>query len=67
MTSNLVQPTAETDVRAVIEDWAKATRQNGKEDVLKNHVSDVVIFDVLPTHEIRKCRGLPPQLGGLAA
>jgi ketosteroid isomerase-like protein len=39
---------AETEVRAVIEAWAKATRQNRKDDVLKNHVSDLVVFDVLP-------------------
>ena len=36
------------DVRAVIEAWAQAARQNRKEDVLKNHVSDLVVFDVLP-------------------
>jgi ketosteroid isomerase-like protein len=40
--------TAETQVRAVLEDWAKATRQNRKDEVLKNHVPDLVIFDVLP-------------------
>ncbi|HZC47407.1 MAG TPA: nuclear transport factor 2 family protein [Candidatus Acidoferrum sp.] len=39
---------AENQVRAVLEDWAKATRQNRNDDVLKNHVPDVVIFDVLP-------------------
>lgn len=39
---------AESDVRAVLEGWAEATRQNRKDDVLKNHVSDLVIFDVLP-------------------
>lgn len=35
-------------VREVLEGWAKATRQNRKDDVLKNHASDLVIFDVLP-------------------
>lgn len=39
---------AETGVRVVLEAWAKATRQNRQDDVLKNHVSDLVIFDVLP-------------------
>jgi ketosteroid isomerase-like protein len=38
----------ENQVRAVLEAWAKATRQNRKDDVLKNHVPDLVIFDVLP-------------------
>lgn len=42
------EKSAETDVRAVIEDWAKATRQNRKDDVLKNHSPNLVIFDVLP-------------------
>ncbi len=40
--------TAETQVRAVLEDWAKATRQNRQDEILKNHVPDLVIFDVLP-------------------
>lgn len=38
----------ETKVRAVLEDWAKATRQNHKDEILKNHVHNLVIFDVLP-------------------
>lgn len=48
MTGNTIQPTTESDVRSVIEDWAKATRQNRKDDVLKNHLPELVIFDVLP-------------------
>ena len=40
--------TAETQVRAVLENWAKATRQNRKDEILKNHIPDLVIFDVLP-------------------
>jgi ketosteroid isomerase-like protein len=35
-------------VRAVLESWAKATRENRKDDILKNHEADLVIFDVLP-------------------
>ena len=38
----------ESDVRAVLEAWAAATRQNRKDDVLKNHVADLLIYDVLP-------------------
>ena len=41
----------ENQVRAVLEAWAKATRQNRKDDVLKNHATDLVIFDVLPPME----------------
>ena len=39
---------AENRVRAVLEGWAKATQQNRKDEILKNHVPDLVIFDVLP-------------------
>lgn len=39
---------AASEVRAVLEAWAKATRENRKDEVLKNHVPDLVIFDVLP-------------------
>jgi ketosteroid isomerase-like protein len=35
-------------IQAVLEAWAKATRENRKDDVLKNHALDLVIFDVLP-------------------
>lgn len=35
-------------IHEVLEDWAKATRQNRKDEILKNHVPDLVIFDVLP-------------------
>lgn len=37
-----------SEVRAVLEEWATATRQNRKEDILKNHALNLVIFDVLP-------------------
>ena len=39
---------AESEVQAVLEAWAAATRQNQKNEVLKNHADDVVIYDVLP-------------------
>jgi ketosteroid isomerase-like protein len=39
---------AGTQVRAVLEDWANATQQNRKDEILKHHVPDLVIFDVLP-------------------
>ena len=38
----------EAQIRSVLDDWAKATRENRTNDVLKNHASDLVIFDVLP-------------------
>ena len=39
---------SENQIRAVLEAWARATRENHQDDVLKNHVPDLVIFDVLP-------------------
>ncbi len=38
----------ETAIREVIEDWARATREGRHDDVLANHLDDLVIFDVLP-------------------
>ena len=42
------RPTPESEVLAVLEAWALATRQNRTDDILKNHAADLVIFDVLP-------------------
>ena len=39
---------ADISVQAVLEAWATATRLNRQDEVLKNHVADLVIFDVLP-------------------
>ncbi len=38
----------EMAIREVIEDWARATREGRHDDVLANHLDDLVIFDVLP-------------------
>jgi ketosteroid isomerase-like protein len=40
--------TADAEVRTVLEEWAAATRLNRKEDILKHHSMNLVIFDVLP-------------------
>ena len=40
--------TAESEVRAVLNGWAAATRQSRKDDILKNHAANLVVFDVLP-------------------
>lgn len=39
---------AEFEVRTVLEEWAAATRQSRRDEVLKNHSANLVIFDVLP-------------------
>ncbi len=36
----------EANIRGILEDWAKATSENRKDDILKNHRADLVIFDV---------------------
>lgn len=40
--------TAENEVRAILESWAKSTKESRNDDILKNHSEDLVIFDVLP-------------------
>ncbi|MBF0235015.1 MAG: nuclear transport factor 2 family protein [Desulfamplus sp.] len=39
---------ADSEVRTVLEEWAAATRQGRRDEVLKNHSAKLVIFDVLP-------------------
>ena len=39
---------AEAEVRAVLEEWAAATRQGRRDEILKHHSASLVIFDVLP-------------------
>lgn len=41
------QTIAGAEVRAVLEQWAAATRQGRAGDILKNHAANVMIFDVL--------------------
>ncbi|MGH9841877.1 MAG: YybH family protein [Blastocatellia bacterium] len=38
----------EVQVRALLEAWASATRENRKNDVLENHAANALIYDVLP-------------------
>ncbi len=35
-------------IREVLENWARATREGRHDEVLANHLDDLVIFDVLP-------------------
>ena len=39
--------TDEDQIRQLINDWAKATREGNKDAVLSSHASDLLIFDVL--------------------
>jgi ketosteroid isomerase-like protein len=38
----------ETEIRALVERWAAATRHDQKDEVLSGHATDVLIYDVLP-------------------
>lgn len=38
----------EMAIREVLEHWARATREGRHDEVLVNHLDDLVIFDVLP-------------------
>ena len=37
----------ESQIRLVLDAWASATRQGRQDDVLANHLADVLIYDVL--------------------
>jgi ketosteroid isomerase-like protein len=46
----MTEPTtaaSEAQVRLVLQQWATATRKNQRDHVLANHLSDVLIYDVL--------------------
>jgi ketosteroid isomerase-like protein len=38
----------DAEVRTVLEEWAEATRQSRRDEILKHHSAKLVIFDVLP-------------------
>jgi len=38
---------AASEVQTVLEAWAEATRHNRKDEILKHHAANLVIFDVL--------------------
>lgn len=41
-------PQNELQIRTLLLEWAKATREARLDDVLKNHSENLIIFDVLP-------------------
>ena len=43
----------ETEIRALIERWAKAVHAADMEGVLADHTDDIVMFDVPPPNEVR--------------
>ena len=47
MTSETNKVTDDAQIRQLLNDWAKATREGDKDAVLSNHASNLLIFDVL--------------------
>lgn len=43
----------ETEIRALIERWAKAVHAGDIDGVLADHTGDIVMFDVPPPNEVR--------------
>jgi len=41
-------PTAEAEVRRIVEDWAAAVRRRDFAAILRNHSPDILMFDVPP-------------------
>ncbi|MGH8142837.1 MAG: YybH family protein [Steroidobacteraceae bacterium] len=54
----------ESQVRDVLEGWAAATRQNRKDDILKNLTANLVIFDVLPPMQYESVAAYRAGWGG---
>jgi ketosteroid isomerase-like protein len=48
MTSKTTHEADEAQIRMLLQQWAHATRHGENDEVLSNHVSDALIFDVLP-------------------
>ena len=47
----------EAAIRDVLEKWAEATRDGREEEILANHLDDLVLFDVLsplPPNALRR-------------
>ena len=42
----------ETQIRKLVENWAKAVREGNMQGVLAHHTDDVVMFDVPPPRAI---------------
>ena len=47
MTTENTETANETQIREIINNWAKATREGNNHTVLSNHTTNVLIFDVL--------------------
>jgi uncharacterized protein (TIGR02246 family) len=52
-TSTTDQGSAESEIRALIEDWAKAVHAGDLDGVLAQHADDIQMFDVPPPNEVR--------------
>jgi ketosteroid isomerase-like protein len=48
MNTRSIGNTDQEHVRQILEQWAHATRKNLRDEILKNHAPDALIYDVLP-------------------
>jgi ketosteroid isomerase-like protein len=48
MKTDTSQTTNEQQIRTILLQWAEATRIDRREEILANHLPDVLIYDVLP-------------------
>ena len=44
----------ETQIRKLVENWAKAVREGNMQGVLAHHTDDVVMFDVPPPLQLKE-------------
>ena len=47
------QVTAEAEIRALIERWSKAVRDQDRAEIRNNHDADILMFDVPPPFQSR--------------
>ena len=55
---------AEAEISELIENWAKAVREQDLDGVLAGHVEDMVMFDVPPPVQVRD-RSLPRNMAAI--
>ena len=61
----MTENTNETQIRALVQKWAKAVRAKDMEGALAHHASDIVMFDVPVPHAGPGDRGVQENLGAV--
>ena len=63
MTAESEKATAEAQIRALIDDWAKAIRTKDVNAVMSHYATDIVTFDIAPPLEYAGADALKKSLG----